>query len=115
MSDQMTFDAQLAAAARDADMARVDQAADAEWKDYAYDAVLATAGEKPEGFIVDDVWKHIPAEAGAPREPRAMGPVLRRAQRDGAIRPTDRFLLSDRVTAHRNPRRVWVAPGGTTS
>jgi hypothetical protein len=109
MNDQLTFDATLSAAARDEAVQRVDQAADPEWKDYAYEAVLATAREKPGGFIVDDVWKHIPAGVEQPREPRAMGAVMRRAQKAGVIVPTDQYQLSMRITAHRNPRRIWVA------
>lgn len=109
MNEQLTFDANLSAAARDADMKRVDQAADPEWKDIAYDAVVAAAYEKPYGFIVDDVWKHIPPGVEVPREPRAIGPVMRRAQKDGVIIATNELRLSERITAHRNPRRVWKA------
>lgn len=105
--EQLTFDERAAARARDIDMARVDLHADPEWKDIAYDAVCATAQELPNGFIVDDVWKHMPHWIEEPREPRAMGPVMRRAQSAGVIIPTNEYRPSARVTAHRNPRRVW--------
>lgn len=107
--EPMTFDAPLAAAARDRDMARVDRAVDPEWRDLAYEAVVETAAELPDGFIVDDVWQHLPAGVEDPREPRAMGPVMRRAQSAGIIVPTNEYRPSARVTAHRNPRRVWRA------
>lgn len=107
MNEQLTFDAPLATQARDRDMERVERAADPEWKDAAYDAVVQTAREIPRGFIVDDVWHRIPRTIEAPLEPRAMGPVMRRAQSDGVIVPTNEYRASARVTAHRNPRRVW--------
>jgi len=107
MTDQLTFDDTASAVARDHAIQRVDQHAEPDWKEHAYTAVLETAREQPDGFIVDDVWPRIPDTVEAPHELRAMGAVMRRAQRDGMIVPTRDFLLSARVTAHRNPRRVW--------
>lgn len=108
--DQLTFDSGAAAAARDEGMQRVSHATKPDWAEAAYEAVLQTALLLPDGFIVDDVWPHIDPEVGQPHEPRAMGPVMRRAQSAGEITPTDSYRLSARVTAHRNPRRVWVRP-----
>jgi hypothetical protein len=103
------FDGAASAAARDRSMKQVEEHADPNFKDAAYEAVCITARLQPEGFIVDEVWRNLPAGVVQPREPRAMGPVMSRAKRDGVIVPTNEFRASARVTAHRNPRRVWKA------
>ena len=107
--DAVTFDHVASTAARDRSIRQVDENAEPDWKDAAYDAVRETARRQPFGFIVDEVWKLIPDDVAPPHELRAMGAIMRRAQRDGLIVPTDDFKLSARVTAHRNPRRIWRA------
>ncbi len=107
MDEQLTFDAAASTQARDAAIRRVDTHAEPDWKTAAYEAVIQTAQLHPDGFIVDDVWPQIDDDVPPPHELRAMGAVMRRAQKAGEIIPTDQFRLSARVTAHRNPRRVW--------
>lgn len=83
--DQLDLDA--AREARDQAVQRVDDNADAAWKDLAYRAVRFVALSH-ERFTSDAIWaaldshpEHVP-----PREPRALGPVILRAVRDGLIR-----------------------------
>lgn len=93
-------------AARDAAMAQVDENADADWLTRAADAVddLAHRGEP---FNVDDVWDLLAAwSVPAPREPRALGPVMYRAARDGVI-VSDGWVTSRR--RHQAPIRMYVA------
>lgn len=91
------------------------------------DAIRRVGGHAPEGwyatarrvvkelarscnpeFTSDDVWHHLEAlGVGAPPEPRALGAVFRAAQRDGLIKPTSRYVPSDRPGRHRGPIRVW--------
>lgn len=95
---------------RDTAMAQVDRAANAEWKDAARRAIwhLATTREE---FTADDVWMRL-AEMGVPTtvDPRALGPVIMRALRAGAIRDTGRMDKSERrhktkITVYeRNPQ-----------
>jgi hypothetical protein len=95
----------LTAAARDARdeaLQRVSQAADPEWKDLAYDAVIRTARLLQE-FISDDVWET--GGLDSTREDRALGPVFLRASRDGICRKTDRVRPS--IRSHLSGKPVW--------
>lgn len=72
---------------RDAAVAQVEDAADGAWLIQAGDAIrhLATIGVP---FSTDDVWDRLYALAvPAPREPRALGPVVKRALTAGIIQP----------------------------
>lgn len=100
------FDGGEARRQRDAALERVEDHAGEEWKDAALRAVEAAAHARRE-FIVDEVWRFLPATVPGPREGRAMGPVMLRARRAGLIRATEMFRPSERVTSHMVPRRVW--------
>jgi hypothetical protein len=93
----------MAAAARERDvgMARVDRAADAAWKEAAWQFLLAYAATHEEIFC-DDLW-----EAGLPPTdtPRALGPLMRQAVREGVLAPTGGYRLS--VSSHLNAKSVW--------
>lgn len=85
-----------AEAARDQAMDQVDGAAADEWKDQARRAIWHLAQTR-DTFTVDDVWelleaRHVPS----PQEPRALGPVLMRAVRSGAIRDNGTMAKSRR-------------------
>lgn len=95
----------LFAAARDSRneaLQRVDEAAEPEWKDVAYEAIQATALRLPE-FISDDVWEI--GQLDSTREDRALGPVFLRARRDGICIKTDRVRPS--VRSHLSGKPVW--------
>jgi len=94
-------------AARDVAIHRVDAAAEEVFREEAYEAVLAAAERYPDGFIVDQVWEFYSGDY--PREGRAMGPVMLRAQRAGVIVPTTTYRPSAKVSSHAVPRRVWRA------
>lgn len=70
-----------AAVDRDLALARVEAAADEEWKDYAYDFLYQWCVNNPEMFT-DELWALGLEE---PREPRALGPVVLKLQRQGII------------------------------
>ena len=42
-------------------------------------------------------------------EPRAWGAVMKRAQREGIIKPTKDFICTNRLASHGRPERVWEA------
>jgi hypothetical protein len=92
---------QAAEAARDEAMQRVYESASDEWKAQAHATIIAVADSLGE-FTVDDLW-----DAGLvkPEEPRAMGPVLRKAAGEGFIRTTGQY----RKSRYRNatPIPVW--------
>lgn len=103
------FNAEASERAREASITQVERAADDAWKAVALAVVeqicrLRSGGE----FTTDAVWYLLGLdETIPPREPRALGPVMRRAQAAGFCASTERFHLSTRVRAHRKPQRVW--------
>ena len=101
-----SYDATAAAAARDEAMERVEEHAD--------DAVLAAAdtavkylASTRDEFTIDAVQYLLDQQGLAFREPKALGPVMRRAALAGLIEGTDRWVNSVRVSNHRRPVRVW--------
>ena len=93
---------EYAAAERDVALKRVDEAADPDWKETAYAAVVRTARALPE-FISDDVW-----EVGgltSTREDRALGPVFLRIARERVAVKTDRVRPS--VRSHLSGKPIW--------
>lgn len=86
-------------------MATAEAHADDAWKDAAYLAVCAVA-QRCHRFTTDAVWVAL-GVTDPPREPRALGPVMRRAMRDQIIVPTSEFDLTARPSRHRAPLRVW--------
>lgn len=73
----------------------------------ALDGVRRVAANYPD-FTADDVWRELGLFA-APTEPRAIGPVMLRAQQLGYCQPTDRTRATRNPRAHRRPMRVWVS------
>lgn len=88
--------------AREKAIVRVEAGAPKIWKDQALQTVRDLAREF-ETFTTDEVWERI----GSPIEPRAMGAVMRRAQRMGFIKPTMMVKNSTRPQCHARPLRVW--------
>lgn len=95
-----------ARAARDAALEQVEANADESWKEAAYGAVIATASELQQ-FTADDVYDRMPAGVST-HEPRALGPVMLRALKEGAIVKADTAARpSRRRSLHASPRTVW--------
>jgi len=93
--------------ARDAAIARVASATDADWKAEVWAVIEGfTVGEE---FTTDSVWQAC-ADRGVtpPREPRALGAIMVEAARSGVVAATDRYVASRRVACHARPIRVWV-------
>lgn len=70
-----------------------------------YQAVRRVA-EQTEYFTSDAVFKTHP-ELEAIKNHKVMGPVIKRAARDGVCVATGQFIKGDRVVAHGRPLRVW--------
>lgn len=92
--------------ARDAAIGRVEAGADPTWVERVLRVVGRVARSRAE-FTTDDVWAALNGAGSAVREPRAMGAVLRQAQRLGWCTPTDRVVPSARVVSHGRAVRVW--------
>lgn len=83
--------------------------ANGEWLRDAQQAVRTLAdGGKP--FTTDDVWALLAiTSTAATHEPRALGAVIRQAQRDELIRHTGDWRKSTRPECHTRPCAVWIA------
>jgi hypothetical protein len=92
---------------RDDGIRRVSEHAKEEFRFHA-EAAIRRAAERHRELIVDSVWEEFPTEITT-HDYRAMGPVMKWAQRQGWIVPTDRIRSSARVTCHANPRRIWLS------
>ena len=93
-------------AARDAANEAIDRVnanADEEWKAAAKRIVREVARANRE-FPTDAVWG---AGLPKPREPRAMGAVMRWAQSHGLVKNTGRIVKTAQVSRHNAPVTVW--------
>jgi uracil-DNA glycosylase family 4 len=88
--------------ARDTALAAVEDAADPDWMDEAWDALVAWLRTHEE-FFVDDWWAG--TQLAVPRESRALGPIVMRAARQGLMEKTGEFRKSVRSNMTEKP--VW--------
>lgn len=106
---QLTLDGALADQSRTDAIQRADDHADPDWRDVAYDCVVAVA-QRCAMFttdqVIDELAKHPTVST---HEGRALGPVMMRAQRNNIIVATDQFVNSEAVSRHRAPKRVWAS------
>lgn len=82
---------------------RVHANADKQWLKAAHSAVIEIASRQ-QFFSTDDIWN---TGLSSPREPRAMGAVMREAVRLGICMATDRTIRSTRPECHKRPIQVW--------
>jgi hypothetical protein len=78
--------------------------ADARWMQQALQVVHRLAGTYST-FTTDDVWDRM---SETTHEHRAMGAVMRHAQKAGWCYPTGQYRTSTRSEAHGRPVRVWA-------
>lgn len=98
---------------RDAAIARGEDAAHARWKEAAMDAIHACA-RRLDSFTTDQVVeaiRHYGVESG---DHRALGGLMKRAEKHGWIEQTDRTRPSALPQSHRRPKRVWRSRLGET-
>lgn len=88
--------------ARDKALKQVGDNANEDWLKTAYEALIQLAFEK-DRITSDDLWERV----GKPREPRALGVVMKRAAKVKIIVPTDVYTNSHRAACHARPVRVW--------
>jgi hypothetical protein len=106
------FDAAKGEVAKEEAITRVEVNASRRWLDEAWWAVLTARQNTTLRFLStvtsDDVWEVLLAVGTpAPHEPRAMSAVMRRAVREGLLRPTSTFRPSAMPQNHRRPVRVY--------
>lgn len=86
---------------------QVEVNAEAVWREVAYSTVLELA-RKRGMFTTDDVWTQLNSTIFRTHEPRAMGPVMLRAVREGEIFATGIYHKSARTACHRRPIPIYV-------
>ena len=94
--------------ARDKAIDQVERNADPDWKKEARTAIEVLAASRDE-FTTDAVWAVLEKRdvLVITHEKRAMGAIMRSAQKDKWVEGTDRHVLSTRKKCHRRPIRVW--------
>jgi hypothetical protein len=92
---------QTAEEARDAALQQVEAHADSGWMDAAEKIVRNLAAAGP--FTADALWSRI----DQPREPRALGALMRKLAVAKFIRPTGRYIKSARPDCHARPLCEW--------
>ena len=92
---------------RDEGIKQVEGNAGKKWFSYAFLITCALA-MKWKHFSTDDIWGVLEDVCSeATHDNRAMGAVMRKAQAEGWIEPTDRVVKSNRPVCHSRPIRVW--------
>lgn len=99
------FDWSEAQRQRDAAIQRVGDAADQDYMRIALQ-VVAELARSGAAFTTDDVIARMP-DGVSTHEPRALGAVMRRAQRAGIVEPTNSYRNSTMTTCHGRPKRLW--------
>lgn len=104
---QLTLDGFDAPSAKIVAITKVESHADPGWLLQARGAVDAVAHLR-DAFTTDDVWEALSqSNIADPREPRAMGAVMRKAQADGLIEPSGVYQQSSREVNHNRPVMIW--------
>lgn len=102
---QNTADREAATGNRNADIRDADVGIDDEWRLEAAAAIRRVAVRQRE-LTTDDVLAEAP-ELELTIEPRAWGPMMLYAAKDGLIAPTDRYAPSARRQSNARHKRVW--------
>lgn len=77
------------------------------WSELAYRTVELLT-QRQATLTTDDVWmriEHLPK----PNDPRALGPVMLRAQRNGLLTRSGAFRVSQHKANHKRPVSVWLS------
>lgn len=84
-----------------------ERAADPLWLAEAEKALLMLA-RSCQTVTTDEIWEELDRRGlRRPREPRALGPVMKRGASAGWIEPTDRYTPSIQPQGHGRPMRIW--------
>lgn len=85
---------------------RVDDHANAEWKERAFQVVKELCRTRPT-FTGDDVWSELEKHEEKSHEPRALGVILLRAASENLCEITTEHVKSVRPERHKAPIAVW--------
>lgn len=104
-----TFDPIGGTIAKDEAIERVKRHADPQWWAWMLEGVKEVAQRKPV-FNTDDI-ERLRQDRQGPRthENRAIGPLMKTAQKLGYCIPTEDWVESSQKVNHRRPMRVWYS------
>lgn len=105
LAELPVLDVAASEAGKRAGMGQVAAAADEGFADAALLAVERVARRQSE-LVCDDVWAQLDTRS---HDNRALGPVMKQAERAGWIRATERFQLTAQARRHRAPVRIWAS------
>lgn len=97
-----------AVAAREEAIDRVDRGMDAEWRERAMAKLRDLCAIRPRQEFTCDALRDLMGD-DEPREPRAYGAIMRRGRFEGICEPLNLWLVSDRMSNHKRPERVWIS------
>jgi hypothetical protein len=90
-------------------MRRARRNADPEWWAYMLERVTEVARHKPFLFTDDIERLRMTRQGPSTHENRALGPLMREAQKNGVCEPTDYWVPSSQRVNHRRHMRVWFS------
>lgn len=105
-NEQSEFDFKESDRLRDIGITRAETNTEEDWHEAAM-AAVATVARRLSRFTTDDVVKILIEHRWSAREPRALGGIMRRAQKLGYCEPTSEYVKSPWKRAHSRPKRVW--------
>jgi hypothetical protein len=92
---------------RDEGMARAAAAANPAWVAGVWECIKDIARQQPE-LSSDDIFRLADErKVEATHENRALGPLMKQAEKEGYIEATQKFIDSERTSKHLSPIRVW--------
>ncbi len=113
---KLEFDAGKASAIAMEEIERGYQAAPQRWKDEAYDTIENDVTVNLPEFHVDEVWKANPSLLNGDTDKRAIGGVLKKAEKNGLIKKQpcitcgkDKIDRSDRVGNNGTLGTIWLS------
>lgn len=77
------------------------------WDAFAFEIVRRLALTE-RAFSTDAVWEILDA-LPKPEDPRALGPILLRARKEGLIAKSDLVVSSNRKACHARPTAIWLS------
>jgi len=87
-------------------MEQVEENANEEFKRVAFKSILQFAVNKPY-VTANDVWASLDLLGITTHDNRALGPIFKKAAKDGLIEKTNTTTKSNRCSRHAGDVRVW--------
>ena len=104
--EQTTLDFSKPEQLKEIAMEQVEENANEEFKRVALKSILSFATNKPY-LTANDVWDSLDLLGITTHDNRALGPIFKKAAKDGLIEKTNTTTKSNRCSRHSGDVRVW--------